>query len=244
MFCFFSGGHNHRCALCIYGGDVLWGLVADCLEEGLAGSFLDTRRTMTEIIDKSYFLELSTASPATLCRQGRCSYDSITQQYSLSIWGEHYNIDVLRGRIDHPAAGSHPPHEYLDLFAMYYLLRGKDSALRGEWVSEKDLPGGPTFFRGPHLIPTELITKRFGNDLEEFNIRCGQLGGSQIAMADAAFRLAITADIPAAVLYWIGDEDFPAEAKILYDRSITDHLSLDIVWALAVGICARLGAAE
>jgi hypothetical protein len=60
-------------------------------------------------------------------------------------------------------------------------------------------------------------------------------------MADAAFSFSITPDIPVAVLYWIGDEDFPAEVKILYDRSITELLSLDILFALAVGVCARIG---
>ena len=195
---------------------------------------------MTDIIDKSYFRELNDTSPEILCRNKRCSYDKDTKQYSLDIWGEQYLINCNKERIDHPAVQSRPPHEYLDLFAMYYLLRGKDIAVRGEWVSEKDLPGGPTFFRGPHLIPTNRITQRFDNDLVSFKKRCGQLGGSKMELADAAYHFSITADIPVAVLYWIGDEDFPAEAKILYDQSIAEQFSLDIVWALAVGICARL----
>ena len=197
---------------------------------------------MTEIIDKSYFRELSSSTPEILCRNGRCSHDTDTQQYALHIWGEQYLINGHKERIEH-AAQNPAPHAYLDLFAMYYLLRGKDVAVRGKWVSEKDLPGGPTFFRGPHLIPTDHISKSFANDLTAFKIHCSRLGGTPIAMADAAYQFSITADIPVAVLYWIGDEDFPAEAKILYDQSIAEHLSLDIVWALAVGICARLGTA-
>jgi hypothetical protein len=134
-----------------------------------------------------------------------------------------------------------PPHEYFDLLAMYYLLSAKDTSLIGEWISEKDLPGGPTFFRGPHRIPTDLITGQFNNDLQEFKNRCEQLGGTPIDMADAAYCFSITPDIPVVVLYWIGDEDFPAEAKILYDRSVAELLSLDILFALAVGVCTRIG---
>lgn len=196
---------------------------------------------MTDIIDKSYFHELGSANPEILCKNKRCSYHSDAQQYALEIWGEQYLINLSKERIDHPAAQGNLPHEYLDLFAMYYLLRTKDIAVRGEWVSEKDLPGGPTFFRGPHLIPTDLISKSFANDLAKFKLRCSHLGGTPLEMADAAYHFSITTDIPVAVLYWVGDEDFTAEAKILYDQSITQKLSLDIVWALAVGICARLG---
>ena len=43
-----------------------------------------------------------------------------------------------------------------------------------------------------------------------------------------------------AALYWCGDDEFPAEAKILYDRTITEHLATDIIYALAVGVCRRL----
>ena len=59
-------------------------------------------------------------------------------------------------------------------------------------------------------------------------------------MADAAYRFKITPRIPVAVLHWTGDDDFPAESKILYDRTITEHLASDIIYALAVGICKRL----
>lgn len=196
---------------------------------------------MTELIDKSYFTEVEGANPETLCRKGRCSYISDTHQYSLEVWGDRYLIDSTNVKIEHVLSSGPPPHQYFGLFAMYYLLRVKDTQLSGEWVSEKDLPGGPTFFRGPHLIPTDLISKRFGNDLQEFKTRCENLGGIPIEMGDAAFSFSITPDIPVAVLYWIGDEDFPAEAKILYDRSITELLSLDILFALAVGVCTRIG---
>ena len=196
---------------------------------------------MTEIIDKSYFTELDEANPEMLCRRGRCSYIANRRQYSLEVWGNEYLVDLSNSKITHMVATGPPLHEYFDLFAMYYLLRVKDIPLSSEWVSEKDLPGGSTFFRGPHQIPTDLISKRFENDLQEFKTCCESLGGTPIEMADAAFCFTITPDIPVAVLYWIGDEDFPAEAKILYDRSITTLLSLDILFALAVGVCTRMG---
>lgn len=196
---------------------------------------------MTELIDKSYFQQLRGANPQEICRNGRCSFSADTQQYSVHIWGGLYIVDHNRENITHILTNSPPHHEYFDLLAMYYLLSTKDTALIGEWISEKDLPGGPTFFRGPHRIPTDLITKQFNNDLLDFKNRCEQLGGTPIDMADAAYCFSVTPEIPVVVLYWIGDEDFPAEAKILYDRSVAELLSLDILFALAVGVCTKLG---
>jgi hypothetical protein len=46
--------------------------------------------------------------------------------------------------------------------------------------------------------------------------------------------------IPVAVLLWDGDEDFSAESKVLFDRSIAEHLTLDIIFSLADIVCRRV----
>jgi len=195
---------------------------------------------MTTSIDHNYFHELAKAAPGIICRHGRCRFQPVEKRYSLDIWGEEYIVDCGEHRIER-ASGQHPdPHEFFYLFVIYYLLLTQDIKTNGEWISENDLPGGATFFRGPHLVPTELISGRFGNDLDGFKKCCEKLGGRAINLGDAAFRFDIAPDIPVAVIYWQGDEDFPAEAGLLYDRSIIKLLPLDIVFALAVAVCARI----
>ncbi len=198
---------------------------------------------MATYVDRTYFRDLATAAPTTVCRGGRCGYEPSTTSYTLGLWGDEYCIDWTAETIERTTATAPPVHDYFHLFIIYYLLLSKDMTVLGEWISEKDLPGGTTFFRGPHLLPTNLISDRFGNDLDNFASCCGALGGTPLAMADAAFRFQITPDMPVAVLYWAGDEDFPAEAKILYDRGVIEVLPLDIVFALAVEVCARIGGA-
>jgi len=199
---------------------------------------------VTTYVDSNYFKELAQADPTDICRLDRCSYDPTGKSYILQIWGDTYIIDWSEGKIERSSATMPPPHTFFYLFVIYYLLLPQDIEPRGEWISEKDLPGGTTFFRGPHLLPTSLISERFANDLQGFCQRCKKLGGTPLKLADAAFTFTITRDIPIAVLYWAGDEEFPAEAKILYDKSISDPLPLDIVFALAFEVCSRIGAAE
>jgi len=63
-------------------------------------------------------------------------------------------------------------------------------------------------------------------------------------MGDIAFQFQITSHIPAVVLYWQGDDDFPPEAKLLFDRSISRHLATDVIFALAVEMCIRVGRSD
>jgi hypothetical protein len=191
-------------------------------------------------IDELYFEELAKCDPASICSKDACSYNAEEGTFSVSMWLLTHTIDPIKKTINSAGIPGYSNHEYFDLFVVYYLLKVHPEKIRGEWISEKDLPGGPTFFRGPHLIPTTLISERFSNDIDLFQKTCQRLGGIPVEMGDSAFTFHIAPGIPITVIYWIGDEDFPAEAKILYDRSIEKALTLDIIYLLAVETCHRL----
>ncbi|MBF0302161.1 MAG: DUF3786 domain-containing protein [Desulfamplus sp.] len=202
---------------------------------------------MRYMVDAANFKDLAEQNPEDVCKRALCRYDEIKKCYILSVWNDDYAIypqDLKIDRID--AREDAPPlHDYFYVFIINYLLQTKERKICQEWISEKDIPGGSTFFRGPHEIPTYLISKRYSGNIEQFKRVCGQLKGTPINnMADAAYSFTITPRIPVAVLFWDGDDDFPPESKILYDKSIADHLALDVIFALAVGICSRIGRDE
>jgi len=196
---------------------------------------------MTNSVDMIYFQELGEQDPKDVCRRALCRYDYENKSYTLSVWGDEYAIYPHEFKIDRITNNFQSPHDLFYLFIIYYLLKSKEIEISNEWISEKDIPGGVTFFRGPHEIPTHLISNRYSNNINEFRKRCEQLHGIPLDMADAAYSFKITSHISVAALYWAGDDDFPPESKILYDKTITEHLAFDILFALAVEICKQIG---
>ncbi|MEJ2640269.1 MAG: DUF3786 domain-containing protein [Desulfosarcinaceae bacterium] len=194
-----------------------------------------------EYIDRLHYEDLSGLDPVDVCRRCPCTYDADKKTYTLTVWGETYCITPGEYRMHQVGPTAERGFGYLGLFVIHYLLENQSITPEEIWISEKEIPGGATFFRGPHALPTELIANRFGNDLAAFKTRCETLHGSRLEMGDAAYRFDIVPQVPVAVLYWCGDEEFPAEAKLLFDRSIGRTLAADVVYALAVGVCERLG---
>ncbi len=188
-------------------------------------------------IDKTIFSDLKVFDPEDVMLRTNCRFDQAKNQYFINIWGHEYCVDLNRDEVRPQGAGLKTYQYFLYLFILYYLMKSRSIKPLGEWISEKDIPGGAAFFRGPHTIPGGVITTRFGNDMDAFKQRCTELKGISLEMADAAFMFQITPTIPVAVLYYFGDEDFPCEAKLLFDKTIGLHLPLDIVFALAVEIC-------
>jgi len=195
---------------------------------------------MTDPIDAIHFNQLAELEPQDVCSRALCGYVPAEKCYTVSVWNRDYKIyaesaKIIRKEDDRPV-----DNIYLGLFAIHYLLTAKEIPVSNEWISEKDIPGGVTFFRGPHAIPTDLIEKRYREDVGQFSEQCRRFGGVSLEMADAAFYLKIAPRIPIAVLFWGADDEFPAESKILFDKTIIDHLALDIVFALAVEVCTRI----
>ena len=191
-------------------------------------------------IDERHFTELAAAAPEQLCAGGRASYDPATGRYSIRIWNRGYILDGRNRRVQTPLLDKELD-EIFTVFVIWYLLHPAAITQTNIWVSEKDFPGGTTFFRGPHLIPTADVSTACGEDLARFTAACLHVGGEPVAMGDAAFRFVITPDIAVTMVYWLGDDDFPAEAKLLFDQGMIGKLPLDMVFCLAVEVCQRLG---
>ena len=154
---------------------------------------------MTNSIDTCHFQELAGKDPEDVCRRALCSYDSNKGCYALSVWGEDYNICPSDSEITRTRDGNSDINTFFALFILHYLLTSKAIPISKKWVSEKDIPGGEAFFRGPHAIPTHLIVERYGNNIVEFSKRCEQLDGVPMQMADQAYSFRIAPRIPVAV---------------------------------------------
>lgn len=194
---------------------------------------------MAGMVDSRLFAELAERKKKNVIQPGWCEYSEAEHGYMIKAWGGNYVARPAREEIT-ALPGTTTPHEYFCVFLVNYLLSEKPSEPFGEWISEKDLTGGATFFRGPHAIPTHLISKAFGNDPAALQKKSLSLNGQPIELADIAFAFDVIGAVKVALLYWLGDEDFPAEAKLLIDRSVAGTLQLDVVFALLCDTCYRI----
>jgi hypothetical protein len=191
-----------------------------------------------EEIDAAYWEELITLDPAEVCRRSLCTYDPEDGAYRIPLLHRGYTIHPFRRSITRetdPATRSHRSGDILfdeALVLIIYLLRAREIPLAGKQQTEKDLPGGETFFRGPHELARRPILKQFGRNPEAFHGAATSLGGRRLDFGDAAFRFQALPRIPLDYILWAEDDEFPARLTIAFDPTVSDHLPLDVVWAL------------
>lgn len=90
----------------------------------------------------------------------------------------------------------------------------------------------------------------FSGHVEELKKACESLGGVRMSQGDAGYILPVFPFLKIAVLFWDGDEEFQAQANMLFDSNITDFMHEENVVGVAsdavyyLTLAAELGAEE
>ena len=195
-------------------------------------------------IDSFYWDKLSQLHPTDVCNRTEAVYHPVQEGFLLSVYSLRYLIlpkerEILRiGWNDKPIEEA--LHPYFYPMVLVYLTEAKDVKPSYIWVSEKDLKGGSTFFRGPHRLEVEELINLFGKDPEAFSKAGKKLGGSEILYGDKGFALDVFPRVPLAYILWEGDTEFPPKISVLFDSTIELHLPLDIIWCTVAETSRRL----
>lgn len=198
-------------------------------------------------IDSDYWDEFARLDPETVCTRTLADYQVKQRGYTLPVLNEDYVIFPHRREIRRLIAGGTPREEGLTrefvLMVLFYLIHAKNIPLARKWISERDLPSGEVFFRGPHALSVDLIERKYGEDPEGF-IEAGKLlGGTAVRFGDKSIALDVFPRIPLIYILWIKDEEFPSRVGVLFDASIESHFPLDMIWIMVNEVSRRLMAA-
>jgi hypothetical protein len=137
----------------------------------------------------------------------------------------------VRRQVQVVGAPEAEPGFRLCLTAMQYLLR-IDPASLGPGISPLELPGGATFFRGHHGLPSGLLEERFGRDPASFLAAGKKLLGEIRPAGDAAVALTIFPGLVVEVRLWQADDEFPAQVSFTLPAHLDRFWFLDAVWGL------------
>ena len=114
---------------------------------------------------------------------------------------------------------------------LHYLSAQEIPSTTGQWISYREIPGASFYFGAFVKRAVEPLKKVFGQNISGFKQAAEILKGTKIESGDAGFEFRILPAVPLQLILWIGDEEFPEEANILFDKNIGQILSPeDVAW--------------
>lgn len=148
----------------------------------------------------------------------------------LDYFGERCGLRLLDGTIQCREPLS--LNDELNIYTMLWYAK-EGAALTGEWVSFSQLKDASPFdaaFRKGNLAP---IAATFTGHMEDLEQALIAYGGKKLPHGDVGYEIQPFCCIPMRVLFWEGDDEFPAQANLLFDRSATDFIHVESIVTIA-----------
>jgi len=117
----------------------------------------------------------------------------------------------------------------------WYLIHGGSGEPAGSFVPYRELPGGADFARTLAQLVDARLAAFFSRKLDQLKAAAARLGGQELEVSsasDGAWRFTALPKVPLELRFYDADEEFPAEAKVLYDLTAPNFLDLECLAAL------------
>jgi hypothetical protein len=140
---------------------------------------------------------------------------------ALRFFSDEYSIDPA-GRSILSLSCNVPAKDFVSILLLHYLkakLEGLPESA-GEWVSFKELSGGESYYPAFRKRAIEPLIRKHGSNPQGIYACLERVPGEQLKQADAAIRVDAFEKVPLLIEVWRGDEEFPPEANLLFDKSI------------------------
>jgi len=139
-----------------------------------------------------------------------------------------------------PAAGAGDIPLTEQILILHYLRHSSGEPLSGRDIDFRQVPEGSFYWSAFVSRAKKPLLQTFGSDLELYLKVAASLGGVKVELGDAAARFLAFPLVPVTHVLWRGDAEFPPDASILFDETITSHLPTEDIAALAGASVYRL----
>ncbi len=128
----------------------------------------------------------------------------------------------------------------LRVLALRYIKLSCGEEETGEWIAYRDLPGGK--FYAATLVPTveQPLARVFGYRRGALSAAAEMLAGEKAEYGDESFVLRAFPRVPLLVVLHWGDDEFPPDCRVLFDRCCSRYLNTDDLKILATQLAAYL----
>jgi hypothetical protein len=181
---------------------------------------------------------LGRRDPRVLAERSGTVFDAEQQVLRIQLWDTWYALT-------HPEYVAHDPSNAeaslnRQALLLMYLQTADGTPLAHKWLSYRELPGGMFYADAFHGYAELRLAQGFNGDVEKFRGAARRLNGDRLTFGDASFEFVALPRILVGAVYWMGDEDFPSNATILFDAAASHYLPTDAIGAMGSQLVSRL----
>ncbi len=137
-----------------------------------------------------------------------------------------------------PGGQEVPPH--LQILVLHYLEGADRAQLANRLVTFRDFEGGAIYYPAFKARTMDVIVKEFGEKPALLKGIGEAMRGEPVDVGSVGFKVDFFPRTPVVVVLWLGDEEVPAAANILFDANTGKVLPTEDISVMGGALTRRL----
>jgi hypothetical protein len=126
------------------------------------------------------------------------------------------------------------------ILLLHYLLTADGTAVADRWIAFRNLPGGLGYDAAFQGRANLRLARTFGAERAAFEAAARALKGEPLTFGDTSFLFRMLPRLWLAVVLYLADDEFPANANVLFDASASHYLPTEDLAVLGGLLAGRL----
>jgi hypothetical protein len=188
--------------------------------------------------------QLRAIPAADLARRSGCTQDA-DGSIRLRLWDEPFVVRLPEFTVECSDPTVPAPNDFTQALLLTYLATSDGTPPSDGWITYRDLPDGMFYaqaFRG--YAEVRLVRELGAGGIAAFQRGMQGLGGEPEPIGsgagNAAYAVQVLPRVRLAAVYWLGDEDFPSQASVLFQETAPHYLSTDGLAVLGSHLVNRI----
>jgi hypothetical protein len=181
---------------------------------------------------------LRRVKPGKLVLRSGCEQDE-GGDFRLTFFWQEYVIssdDFTVRRAD----TAEQPSSFTQSLVLTYLASADGTTPSSRWIGFRELPDGMFYVQAFQGYTGGRLVRELQGGIEAFRHAAEALGGEPLPIGDAGYVFTVLPRVHLAVVYWQGDEDFPSQARVLFEDTAAHYLPTDGLAILGSQLVERI----
>jgi hypothetical protein len=123
---------------------------------------------------------------------------------------------------------------------LHYLITARGVPVVEEWITFREVPSGSFYYAAFVKRAIAPLGKYFGGRPSVLGEVARVIGQVSPFPGDMALKIFALPRVPIVLSLWHGDEEFPPEANLYFDQSISSYLSTDEIAYLSGAVVYKV----
>ncbi len=176
--------------------------------------------------------------PGKLVLRSGCEQDG-EGNFCLTFFWREYVISADDFIVRRADTGDEQP-SFIQSLILTYLVTADGTTPSSRWVGFRELPDGMFYVQAFQGYTGGRLVRELGGGIEVFRRAAKVLGGEPLEIGDAGYVFTVLPRVHLGLVYWEGDEEFPSQARVLFEDTAAHYMPTDGLAILGSQLVGRI----